>query len=218
MEPLFWSSSGSLARVTPSVPAAVLSFSWLFSSVRHVFATQWQARRCAETKTKNSLKAFVSVRCRGTPASGSNPVTKLELPPPHTVALVTWYDLVIVQAPQLRYNRYRWNPFFALAFVFDRCPSRVFFYRVALPVVLTFIAWMGYRALPVISTRVDEGRESCVLLAISMNARAVVGRGEKSLLDDPESELPLGKREGEEKARRKYVVWTKNRKILRSIR
>ena len=69
-----------------------------------------------------------------------------------------------------------------------------------------------------ISTRVDEGRESCVLLAISMNARAVVGRGEKSLLDDPESELPLGKREGEEKARRKYVVWTKNRKILRSIR
>ena len=35
--------------------------------------------------------------------------------------------------------------------------------------------------------RVDEGRAGWSLLAITMDARAVVGRGEKSLLSDPES-------------------------------
>ena len=41
--------------------------------------------------------------------------------------------------------------------------------------------------------RVDEGRKGWSLQATKKKARAVVGRGEKSLLSDPGSELPLGK-------------------------
>ena len=41
------------------------------------------------------------------------------------------------------------------------------------------------------STRVDEGRKCRNLLAIKTKARTVVGRGEKSLLCDPGSELRL---------------------------
>ena len=44
---------------------------------------------------------------------------------------------------------------------------------------------------------VDEGRNSWNLPAITLKARTAVGRGEKSLLSDPGSELRLGR----EKAR-----------------
>ena len=41
------------------------------------------------------------------------------------------------------------------------------------------------------SMRVDEGRKGWSLLAIKMKARTIVGRGEKSLLGGPGSELHL---------------------------
>ena len=43
------------------------------------------------------------------------------------------------------------------------------------------------------STRVDEGRKCCTLLAIEAKARTVVGRVEKSLLSNHGSEIRLGK-------------------------
>ena len=42
------------------------------------------------------------------------------------------------------------------------------------------------------STRVDEGRECWILLAVKMKARAEVGREEEGPLCDPGSELLLG--------------------------
>ena len=42
------------------------------------------------------------------------------------------------------------------------------------------------------STRVDEGRECWILLAVKMEARAEVGREEEGPLCDPGSELLLG--------------------------
>ena len=41
--------------------------------------------------------------------------------------------------------------------------------------------------------RVGEGKKGLSLLAMKSKARTVVGRGEKSLLDGPESELRLGR-------------------------
>ena len=47
------------------------------------------------------------------------------------------------------------------------------------------------------STRVDEGRKCCSILAMKkMKARTVVGRGWKGPLCDPGPELLLGGREG----------------------
>ena len=42
------------------------------------------------------------------------------------------------------------------------------------------------------STRVDEGTKCRIILAMKIEARTVVGRGEKSLLSNPGSELRLG--------------------------
>ena len=47
--------------------------------------------------------------------------------------------------------------------------------------------------------QVDEGRKSWNIFAIKCKARTVVGRGEKSLLYDPGSELRLGQRERKKK-------------------
>ena len=44
------------------------------------------------------------------------------------------------------------------------------------------------------STRADEGRKCRIILAIKIKVRTVVGRGEKSPLPDPGSELLLGGR------------------------
>ena len=41
--------------------------------------------------------------------------------------------------------------------------------------------------------RVDKERKSSTVLSIRMKARIVVGRGEKSLICDPGSELLLGR-------------------------
>ena len=46
---------------------------------------------------------------------------------------------------------------------------------------------------------VDEGRKGCNFLAKNMKACAVVGRGNKSLLGDPGSELHLGRAKQKEK-------------------
>ena len=56
---------------------------------------------------------------------------------------------------------------------------------------------MGRRS----STRVDEGKKGCSLLAIKQEARTVPGRGEKSLLSGPGSELHLGR---EKERKKKY--------------
>ena len=40
--------------------------------------------------------------------------------------------------------------------------------------------------------RVDEGRRGWSLVAIKMKPRSVVGKGEKSMLGDPGSELRVG--------------------------
>ena len=52
------------------------------------------------------------------------------------------------------------------------------------------------------STRADEGRKCCTLLEIKTKWRTVAGRGEKSLLSDPGSELRLEREKGTEKLRR----------------
>ena len=45
------------------------------------------------------------------------------------------------------------------------------------------------------SLNIAEGRKGSSLLVIKSTARTVVGRGEKSLPSDPESELHLGRKE-----------------------
>ena len=50
--------------------------------------------------------------------------------------------------------------------------------------------------------RVDEGRNSGNLPVITKNARTVLGRGAKSLCDDPGSEFRLGKEQEKGKVRR----------------
>ena len=47
--------------------------------------------------------------------------------------------------------------------------------------------------------RVDEGRKCCTLLAIKTKARVVAGKVERSLVNDPGSELRLGKENKKEK-------------------
>ena len=47
--------------------------------------------------------------------------------------------------------------------------------------------------------RVDDGIKGSIILAITMKARAVVGRGEKRLLGDPEPELRRSRQGEEEK-------------------
>ena len=44
------------------------------------------------------------------------------------------------------------------------------------------------------STQFDKGRKCCIFLSIKTKARTVAGRGEKSPLCDPGSELLLGGR------------------------
>ena len=53
-----------------------------------------------------------------------------------------------------------------------------------------------------IQMRVDGGRKGWSLLATKMKPRTVMGRGEKSLLSDPGSELRLGRETEKEKGRR----------------
>ena len=52
--------------------------------------------------------------------------------------------------------------------------------------------------------RVDEGRNSWSLLAMTTKPRAVVGRGGKSLVSGPRSGLPLGR--GKEKETCEYTT------------
>ena len=56
--------------------------------------------------------------------------------------------------------------------------------------------------------RVDEGRNGWSPVAIKTEAFAVVGRGEKSLLSAPGSELHVGREKGNERCddnRKKYL-------------
>ena len=55
------------------------------------------------------------------------------------------------------------------------------------------------------SMRGDEGTNSWSLLATKMEARAVEGRGEKSLRRDPRFELRLREGEGEIKETKRYI-------------
>ena len=68
------------------------------------------------------------------------------------------------------------------------------------------------------SMRVDEGRNGWNLPAIRNKARTIVGTGDRSLLSDPGSELPLGEKKEKGKVRGEYKGWTKNRYKLPTTR
>ena len=61
-------------------------------------------------------------------------------------------------------------------------------------------------------TRVDEGKKGWSLVAITMKACTVVGRGQKSLLSDAGSELHL--RRAKEKEKSEHSRWDEQKQAL----